>query len=479
MPRQVLIIHGWSDTSKSFHSLADFLNTNGFKVTELWLGDYISMDDDVRVADVGKRMGQVIDEMIASEKLASPFDVIVHSTGGLVVREWLTKKYQGAADRCPMKRLIMLAPANYGSKLAAIGKSMLGRIVKGYNNWFHTGTAMLNDLELGSPYQLELVQRDILIAPGDTNNDRYYGEDRVWPFVIVGTHPYPSLLRQIVNENGADGTVRVCAANLNAQGVTIDFRETDIEIAMQPWGSRLDGFSIPLAVLPTRTHGSIVDPDRADSDNQEDIDETSDEKDQLGNLILQALTCNDFLTYKDMQVKWDLLTENTASLHSRPSIAEPDIYHQYMQANFSVTDDYGQFVTDYFLEFFSNTRKANDNANVFLHKSVIEDVKVNSQNAAMRNIYFDRTDLVEGYYPQVPGAADPVLYMSISAASPGKNINYFESERVGAELQVPIHCEGDITQRWLKKNSTHFVNIIIPRLPNKNVFKLTRYDLVK
>ncbi len=479
MPRQVLIIHGWSDTSKSFHALADFLSTHGFQVTELWLGDYISMDDDVRVADVGKRMGQVIDEMIASNKLASSFDVIVHSTGGLVAREWLTKKYQGMADKCPMKRLIMLAPANYGSKLAATGKSMLGRIVKGYDNWFQTGTAMLNDLELGSPYQLELVQRDILIAPGDANNDRYYGEDRVWPFVIVGTHPYPSLLRQIVNENGADGTVRVCAANLNAQGVTIDFRETDIQRAMQPWVSRLDGFSIPLAVLPTRTHGSVVDPDRADSDNQEDIDETPDEKAQLGNLILQALTCNDFMTYKDMQVKWDLLTENTASLHSRPDIAEPGIYHQYMQANFSVTDDYGQFVTDYFLEFFSNTGKANDDANVFLHKSVIEDVKVNSQNAATRNMYFDRTDLVEGYYPQVPGDADLVLYMSISAASPGKNINYFESEQVGAELQVPIHCEGDTTQRWLKRNSTHFVKIIIPRLPNENVFKLTRYDLVK
>lgn len=478
MARQVLIIHGWSDTSKSFHPLANFLDLNGYQATELWLGDYISMDDDVRVADVGKRMGEVIDELITADKLPDSFDVIVHSTGGLVAREWLTKRYQGIADKCPMKRLIMLAPANYGSKLAAIGKSMLGRIVKGYGSWFHTGTAMLNDLELASPYQWELAQRDILIAPDDTNDDHYYGEDGVWPFVIVGTHPYPSMLRQIVNEDGADGTVRVCAANLNAQGTTIDFRETDLEKAVGSWKSRLNGFSIPLAVLPTRTHGSITDPDRADDDNQEDIKETQEEKSQLGNLILQALRCETFKTYMEIQEEWDSLSENTASLHSRPQIDTPEIYHQYMQANFSVTDDYGQFVMDYFLEFFSNTSKRNDNANVYLNKSVIEDVKVNSQNAASRNIYFDRTDLVEGYYQQVPGRDDPVLYMSISAASPGKNINYFESEKIGAEMQIPIHCKQDSAARWLKRNSTHFVKIIIPRLPNRNVFKLTRYDLI-
>jgi pimeloyl-ACP methyl ester carboxylesterase len=478
MPRQVLIVHGWSDTSKSFHALAEFLKSKGYKATELWLGDYISMDDDVRVADVGKRMGQLIDEMIAANKLESSFDVIVHSTGGLVAREWLTRKYRGKAETCPMRRLIMLAPANYGSKLAATGKSMLGRIIKGYNNWFHTGTAMLNDLELASPYQLELVQRDILFAPGDTNNDRYYGEDRVWPFVIVGTHPYPSLLRQIVNENGADGTVRVCAANLNAQGVTLDFREQDIQKAIQPWGSRLDGFSIPLAVLPTRTHGSIVDPDRADSDNRESVAETPDEKARLGKLILQALACDDFGTYKDMQSEWDTLTESTAKLHSAPNTANPDIYHQYMQANISVFDDYGQSVKDYFLEFFSNTAEQNDQANVYFHRSVIEDVKINSQNASLRNMYFDRTDLVEGYYPKVPGNTSPILYLSISAASPGKNINYFEAERVGAKQEVPIHCEGEKTKRWLKRNSTHFIKIIIPRLPKSEVFRLTRYDMV-
>ena len=51
MARQVLIIHGWSDTSHSFHSLAAFLAGHGYAPKLLWLGDYISRDDDVRVED--------------------------------------------------------------------------------------------------------------------------------------------------------------------------------------------------------------------------------------------------------------------------------------------------------------------------------------------------------------------------------------------------------------------------------------------
>ncbi len=476
MSRQVLIIHGWSDTSKSFHALANFLQENTYQTTELWLGDYISMDDDVRVADVSKRMAQVIDDMIKAGSLPKSFDVIVHSTGGLVAREWLTTHYRSHAQDCPMKRLIMLAPANYGSKLAATGKSMLGRIVKGYRNWFQTGQGMLNDLELGSPYQWELAQRDILIAPGTPNTDSYYGNDRVWPFVIVGTHPYASLLRQIVNENGADGTVRVCAANLNTQGVTIDFRQSDSEQAVTFWGSRLDGFSIPLAVLPTRTHGSIVDPKRADKDNQDGIAETPEEQAQLGQFILEALSCANFDQYLQIQQKWYEFSENTTARRTQSD--NPDYYHQYMQANFDVSDDYGRPVTDYFLEFFSNTAKKNDDANVYLHQSVIEDVKVNSQNKACRNIYFDRTDLVEGYYPKVPGRAAPVLYLSISATDPGKNISYFANPKNRADMKICVHLQSETASRWLKRNSTHFVRIILPRQPIDKVFKLTRYDQI-
>ncbi|HQT27165.1 MAG TPA: hypothetical protein PLK99_11335, partial [Burkholderiales bacterium] len=203
------------------------------------------------------------------------------------------------------------------------------------------------------------------------------------------------------------------------------------------------------------------------------IEETPEQKAMIGKLILQALHCEDFAGYLEIQGKWAELSEETASLHAAPNCIDPDIYHQYMQANIQVSDDYGQAVSDYFLEFFSNTEKADDAANVYLHRQVIEDVKINSQNPSMRNLYFDRTDLIGGYYPMV---AEDVLYLSISAASPGKNIRYFGREAIGAEQQIPIYSKQDIGQRWLKRNSTHFVKIIIPRLPAENAFRLTRYD---
>lgn len=475
MARQVLIVHGWSDTSDSFHALARFLGEHGFEARTLWLGDYISMEDDVRVQDVAIRMGDVIDQRIAKGDLQPNFDMIVHSTGGLVVRAWLTTRYHGQGERCPVKRLLMLAPANYGSKLAAVGKSMLGRLVKGFKHGFQTGASMLNELELSSSFQWELAQRDVLVAPGG-DAARYYGEDRVWPFVIVGTRGYTGLLRQIANENGSDGTVRVCAANLNARGVTIDFRESDPEKMMHLWDSRLQ-CDAPLAVLPTRTHGSIIDPDRSDSDNHEDIVESDEEKQQLGRLILEALNCPSFDKYTDMQKDWEELSNKTADRRlADPSNPQSECFHQYMQLNAYVVDDHGKPVPDYFLEFFSNPEEAQDPANVYLHANVLEEVKKNSQNEALRNLYFDRTDLVEGYYTRFSAGANPVVYMSISAAAPGVKIHYFDPNDPSAAGMVPVHLEGDRTKRWLRHNSTHFVQIIIPRRPVEDVFRLNRFQ---
>lgn len=477
--RQVLIVHGWSDDSSSFGPLANFLIAHGWQAKTLWMGDYLSMADDVRVQDVAMRMAQVIDQRIAAGDLAAKFDMIVHSTGGLVARTWLTTRYRGRMDQCPVRRLVMLAPANYGSKLAAMGKTMLGRLVKGYKTGFHTGTSMLNDLELASPFQWELAQRDVLVAPG-RDAERYYGEGGVLPFVIVGTRGYTGLLRQIANEDGADGTVRVCAANLNARGVTLDFRERDPDKVFQVWESRLTQ-EAPLAVLPTRTHGSIIDPARADPDNDENIVETEAERAQLGQLILQALGCQDMAEYAAITDAWRQISEATAqraesdadSLMNENPLA--DAYHQYLQLNTYAVDDHGKPVADYFLEFFSNPRRADDAANAYLHAHVLEDVKKNGQNAALRNLYFDRSDLVNGYYPRFAAGEEPVLYLSVYANPPGENVSYFNPDPSGAQGTVQVHLESDATQRWLKRNTTHFLQIILPRRPGDAVFAVKRF----
>ena len=60
MSRQVAILHGWSDNSKSFVPLPEFLKKHGYRAVPIFLGDYISLRDDVNIDDVAKRMEEVV-----------------------------------------------------------------------------------------------------------------------------------------------------------------------------------------------------------------------------------------------------------------------------------------------------------------------------------------------------------------------------------------------------------------------------------
>jgi len=70
MPRQVAILHGWSDNSESFRPLAKYLKDKGYKTIPIFLGDYISLRDDVNIDDVAKRMEEVVLEKMARPKTA-------------------------------------------------------------------------------------------------------------------------------------------------------------------------------------------------------------------------------------------------------------------------------------------------------------------------------------------------------------------------------------------------------------------------
>lgn len=254
MARNVVLVHGWSADASSLYTVRDFLVANGHDVTDVMLSQYISMEDDVRVEDVSKRMASVLDD-IASR--IPEFDMIVHSTGGLVARDWLTRPREDPWT-CPVKRLLMLAPANFGSRLAATGKSFVGRVIKGWDNWLETGQEMLNALELASDYQWRLAQRDLLSADGPAPSP--YGPGKIYPFVIVGSRGHTSGLEQITNEDGSDGVVRPCAANLNVAGITVDFSTSEANPDVRPWAPRQGAENIPFAILPDRNHGTILEP---------------------------------------------------------------------------------------------------------------------------------------------------------------------------------------------------------------------------
>src|ERR1700722_16221624 len=153
MPLPIVIIHGWSDTASSFFPLAQALAAKyGVPVTTINLAQWESMNDQVTYDDLVTQMDA---EWTKYNLPRAPHsvDVIVHSTGGLLIRDWMVRCFAlfgsgfgggglpdasgdislGQAKVPPVKHLVMLAPANFGSPLAAKGTSMIGRVVKGWS----------------------------------------------------------------------------------------------------------------------------------------------------------------------------------------------------------------------------------------------------------------------------------------------------------------------------------------------------------
>lgn len=498
MTRQVAILHGWSDNSESFRPLADFLKNNGFKTVPIFLGDYVSLRDDVKIDDVAKRMEEVVREKMArpanaKDRLGSSFDLIVHSTGGLVARRWIAGNY---ADRtCPVKNLVMLAPANFGSKLAHIGRSMLGRVAKGWRTGFESGEEMLYALELSSEFQWELAGSDLLIEPGAAADSAvFYGADRVRPFVIVGTHPYAGLAEKLTNENGSDGTVRVAAANLNAQGITIDFSGAPgnlLDPVLTRWGRRGADEDFPLAVLPDRDHGNIVLPE--DAGHSKDAEAQA----RLGQIILQALKVNTPTQYAKVRDAWVEITESTRKLAGMKDEAQKardgffrkrgtpaEYFHEYYQVNVRLLDEFGEPIPDYFLSFMPkqkhhwySLKKTFTPAGTYFHNEVLEGVHEYRGDRSRRSLFIDRFDLMRegGFYSQLKEEdEDKELHVTVSAADPGDRIAYLTREKALRRGLIRIHQYESPKDRWLRRHRTHFIKIIVPRAADPDIFKLER-----
>jgi len=192
----VLIVHGWSDNYKSFIPLKQWLENNGYLTQDVFFGNYESMEDNVTFDDLADGLQTRFKEMIDKQQLPplNPFslDVIVHSTGGLVIRHWLhhylVDECKGDLNRCPIQRLIMLAPANFGSRLAAQGKSGLAKLFKGgMAHGFETGRLILEGLELGSPITWQIAEQDLFSQRKIYRSVKNQGP---YVFIFSGTHTY-------------------------------------------------------------------------------------------------------------------------------------------------------------------------------------------------------------------------------------------------------------------------------------------------
>ena len=216
----VVFVHGWSVTNTDTYGglplrLRSEASSRGMdvRVEEIYLGRYISFHDEVRVSDISRAFCTAIaDELSYLLKDGTRFVCITHSTGGPVIRDWWHRYYETVPQGgiCPMSHLIMLAPANYGSALAQLGKGRLSRL----KFWFggvEPGQGVLDWLELGSGESWDLNTEWI------KSDGRQIGPDGVFPFVLTGQsidREFYDNLNSYTGELGSDGVVRLAAANL-------------------------------------------------------------------------------------------------------------------------------------------------------------------------------------------------------------------------------------------------------------------------
>jgi hypothetical protein len=449
----IIILHGWSDTSDSFrnknYARSSWLRDQGLNIVDIELGDYLSMNDEVSLFDIGYAFQKALTAAGIAQTRHS-FDLVVHSTGSLVAREYLRQICVNDATATPVRHLCMLAPANFGSPLAKMGKSVVGRFLKGWD-WNHVGESgklVLDGLELASPYSFQLALDDLFRV-----DFPLFDPTNVMLTVMVGTCPYDDPLKSIIHENGSDGTVRPATANLNAHYFKVEFGDPHAAPILTTGRLGYPG-KLAFAVFH-RNHGSIIDPD------------VPTQQAEWVRTFTDALNL-DPTAYAAHVQRCDAITAQTFADGAQS--AHREWYHQYMHVAIRVQDQFGAPVPDYVIEFYQPVGdRDNERVTRRIHKDIIEKVTKNEVDPSYRSFFFDTNDLLqllsEGH----------TVDMSLTAARISPRIGYSNPEG-------GVRVFSDSHSPFLHINEPVLVDITLRRDPNVSantpdahrVFRLTK-----
>ncbi len=444
----LVIIHGWSDESGSFKPLVRRLVAAGIAqegVEEIHLGDYLSLDDQVTFDDVATALERAWTRHNLPRGPRG-VDVVVHSTGALVIRDWLTRYFE--PGKAPIHRLLMLAPANFGSPLAHTGRSLIGRATKGWHGTrlFETGTHILKGLELASPYSAALAGRDQFCT------ESWYGPGRMLCTVLVGNTGY-SGISAIANRPGSDGTVRVSTANLNCARLDADFASDPKQPDYNLTGCNgLTAFG----VMDGEDHSSVACKSGGPRHNE------------TLQTIFAALRVDD----DDFEAWCDKLAVQTRQLmDKRNARGSQPYYHGYQNTVVHVQDQYGNPVPDYLIELFANDDKGRRNRRLTrqLQEEVIANVHAYSDDAARRSMLINCRQL-----RALLDRDDDRLNISITASPDINNhdvgFGTYSDKDIGF-----LSLQRKQMNALFEDNRTLLLTITLRREQSDNVFRLRPY----
>jgi pimeloyl-ACP methyl ester carboxylesterase len=437
--KPLIILHGWSDNADSFKPLATLLQEKLQRPASIIdLADYITLDDEVTYDDIIAAMTYAWRENKLPTAPRS-VDAIVHSTGGLVIRDWLSRRF--SPDETPVDHLVMLAPANFGSPLAHKGSAFISRIINGFNSdkVFQVGTRLLKGLELASPYSWQLAMNDSFYT-----DDPYYDAKHILCTVLVGNTGYTGI-SAAANENGSDGTVRVSTANLNCALIEADFSIDPLKPTYQFYPSKNQ---TAFGIMDKENHRTIANK------------ENGFQNPQTFSNIMKGLTVS-----RDEFHTWcEALHESNMTLQA--SQANNDYKHGFQNSVFFVHDQFDQHVRDYFIEFFDD--KPQGWLSQFFHEQIIETSHSYSEDNSYRSIYIDCTLLHQQSIANIPSMK--ISLTALPQIQEHQHVGYrtFSDKDIG-----DITLTADQIKNVFVPNRTLLVKIKLRREQKPEVFKFT------
>jgi len=477
----VVFVHGWSVShTNTYGGLPERLAAEAaaaglsFTTKEIFLGKYVSFRDEVRIEDISRAFEAALQkEILPLTKTLGRFACITHSTGGPVIRDWWRRVHPTGTP--PMSHLIMLAPANFGSALAQLGKSRLSRI----KTWFEgvePGTGVLDWLELGSQGGWAL---NLDWIRGDAERISAKG---VFPFVVTGQTIDRKLfdnLNSYTGELGSDGVVRVAAANLNASFVRLE------QEPARPVAGKKDRFEAPALALASserapatamrivagKSHSGSskgimrsVKPARGTARDAETV-----------SVLLEALGVRTAADYASVREAFDTATqvvqasERLETVKRLLLLADTHFVHdRCSMVVFRVLDHEGHAVDDFDLLLTGEDHDPNR-----LPQGFFKDRQRNQHSRNVLTYYFDY-DVMTGCDPVVAGDGDVVRPRQPGIAVLGFKMTPRPDSGFVHYLPCELQASTATMRKVLRPNETTLVDIVLRRIVREGVFRLDR-----
>ncbi len=484
----ILLIHGYSSEGKDnsvkkiYGQLHSLLKKEfGAKIIkEIDLSRWISLNDGVSLDDVSFAMDRALKRQFP-HLLKTGFHVLIHSTGALVVRNWIK---QHSPKPSPIGNIVHLAGANFGSGLAHIGKGQLARWGRFIFLGTPSGTRILKELEFGNWKTLDMHKHFL------TDGCDMYHDYQVQEFCLNGSQVFSGLLRDVINiipiryvkEDSSDNTVRTASGNLNFNYIPVTptkkskllsarslknlvkRRERNSEIRNDYYEHSLEYLgekrpTVPFGLLYETAHFG------------EDIgivDGKKNRREVMPHIKTALSTPYDAKAYTKVADRFNTLTERTLKraekLNSRGLFTWNRIsqYEAHSQLIFRLRDQFGNDIIEYDITFVSTPFLAQQ---IKLDR-MLEDRHKNQNHPGTSTYYLRTMEYRNGRWLNRLDNIAPVT-IEITAYEP-------DSSEMIAYVPLSITLDGDQIRQGIQPYCTTLLDITMMRLPREEVFHIER-----